>query len=279
MLLGKLIAEYYGVKFVTLRTKIIPLDILELIPEKAALEFHAIPFQSDAQGLHVGMENPQDFEGIEFIKRKTNLNVVPYYITISDFQKSIGQYKRNIRNIFKSILDENIQKTKIEGQSVEKIAEDLPVIKILDTILEYASAEGASDIHFNTFEDSLLIRFRIDGVLRDIVSLPKLIQPALVARIKVLSLLKIDEHRIPQDGRFKFKIYESEVSLRVSILPTFFGENVVMRLLSESSRPLSLEELGFVADNLTNIHAKHQETPRHDFSHWPHRFRQNHYPL
>lgn len=252
--LGKLIAEYYGVKSVTLRTKVIPLEVLELVPEPAALEFHAIPFQHDAAGLHVGLENPQDFEAIEFIKRKTNLNVIPYYMTSSDFQKSIGQYKRNIRNLFKSILDENLQKTKLEGQTVEKIAADLPVIKILDTILEYASAEGASDVHFNTFESSLLIRFRVDGLLRDIASLPKAIQPALIARIKVLASLKIDEHRVPQDGRFKFKIYENEISLRVSVLPTFFGENVVMRILAESSRPLSLEELGFVSDNLTKIH-------------------------
>lgn len=252
--LGKLVAEYYGVKFVTLRTKVIPLEILGLIPEAAALEFHAIPFAKQGDQLHVGLENPQDFEAIEFIKRKTNLNVIPYYLTPSDFQKTLGQYKRNIRNIFQSIISDNLKKAKLTDKSVEQVAADLPVVKILDTILEYASAEGASDIHLNTFETELIIRFRIDGVLRDVAALPRAIQPALIARIKVLSALKIDEHRIPQDGRFKFKVYDTEVSLRVSILPAFFGENVVMRLLSESSRPLSLEELGFAAANLTLIH-------------------------
>ncbi|OGV96531.1 hypothetical protein A2W24_03385 [Microgenomates group bacterium RBG_16_45_19] len=248
--LGKLIAEHYGVKFATLRTKVIPLEILQLIPEQAALQFHVIPFAQDAAGLHLGIENPQDFEAIEFVKRKTNLNVIPYYLTPGDFQKTIGQYKRNIRNIFQDIISENVRKAKLEAKSVEEIAADLPVIKILDTILEYASAEGASDIHLNIFETALVIRFRIDGVLRDIATLPKEIQPALIARIKILASLKIDEHRVPQDGRFKFKIYENYVSLRVSILPAFFGENVVMRLLAESSRPLSLEELGLTADNL-----------------------------
>lgn len=251
--LGKLIAEYYKVKFISLKNKVIPLEILELVPEQAAVSFHMVPFQKDAQAVHVGMENPQNIEAIEFLKRKVNVSVVPYYITPDDFAKTIGQYKRNIRVIFADIIRENLQKTHLDNASVQEAAEDLPVIKILDTILEYASAEGASDIHLNTLENNLIVRFRIDGILRDVVTLPKNIQPALVARVKILAQLKIDEHRIPQDGRFKFKIYESDISLRVSILPTFFGENVVMRLLPESARPLSLEELGVTADSLAKL--------------------------
>ena len=251
--LGKLISEHFNVSFINLRNKIIPLSTLELIPEQAAISFHAIPFKVEENLLSVGMENPQDIEALEFIKRKTNLNVKPFYITTSDFNRTIGQYKKNIKGVFDSVLKENIDKTNIDSKNIAKSAEDVPVIKILDTILEYASAEGASDIHLNILEDNLLIRFRVDGILKDISLLPKVIQPALVARIKIVAKLKIDEHRIPQDGRFKFNIYEQLVSLRVSVLPTFYGENVVMRLLAESARPLSLEELGVSSEDMPKI--------------------------
>lgn len=251
--LGKLIAEYFQVKFISLRSKVIPMTVLELIPEQAALSFHAIPFELAESSLKVGFESPDDLEAIEFVKRKTGLNVIPFYITPADFAKTIGQYKRNIKKLFNGIIKENLNQPGITGNNAEAEAEKLPVIKILDTILEYAAAEGASDIHFNTLEDVLLIRFRVDGVLKDIVSLPQMVQPALVARIKLLASLKIDEHRTPQDGRFKFKIHESDISLRISILPTFFGENVVMRLLPESNRPLSMEELGIVGTDLPKI--------------------------
>lgn len=252
--LGKLIAENYGVGFINLRTKIIPLEVLTTIPEQAALSFHVIPFEKDAQNLKLGMENPQDLEAIEFVKRQTSLNVLPFFITPADFLRSIGQYKRNIKSIFKDIINENLNQPGIADAKAEVAAEKLPVIKILDTVLEYASSENASDVHLNALEDALVIRFRVDGVLKDVVSLPSNLQPALVARIKLLASLKIDEHRVPQDGRFKFSLNTTEVSLRVSILPTFYGENVVMRLLPESSRPLSLEELGFSGNDLPKIH-------------------------
>lgn len=252
--LGKLIAEHYGVPHIQLANKIIPLDILDLIPEQAALSFKIIPFNLEGDKLSLGMEDPSDIEALEFAKRKTNKQIVAYYLTPADFAKTVGQYKRNIKSIFKSIIDENINKTKIDINHIEESASDLPVIKILDTILEYGVAEGASDIHLNMMEDSFNIRFRIDGILKDIAALPPAIHPALVARIKILASLKIDEHRIPQDGRFKFKVHDDYISLRVSILPTFFGENIVMRLLPESARPLSLEELGVMGDSLPIIH-------------------------
>lgn len=249
--LGKLIAEHYGVPFVNLKNRIIPLDVLKLIPEQAAVSFHIIPFEVKDNSLLLAMENPQDLEALEFVKRNTNMAVVPHYFTPSDFTKTIGQYKRNIKAIFKDIIEENVSQARVDN-NVEA-AEDLPVIKIMDTILEYATAEGASDIHFELSEDSLLVRFRIDGILRDILTLPKKIHAALLARVKILSSLKIDEHRTPQDGRFKFKIHENYIALRVSILPAFFGENVVMRLLPESARPLSLEELGVGGDDMPTI--------------------------
>lgn len=251
--LGKLIAEHYGVPFVSLKNKLVPLEILQLIPEQAALSYHVIPFDLQNEALYLGMENPQDVEALEFVKRKTGRAVVVHYMMPGDFKKTIGQYKRNIKKLFNEIINENVNKANTESSNVQEVAQDVPVIKILDTILEYASAEGASDIHLELLEDHMQIRFRVDGILRDIATLPKTIHPGLVARIKILSSLKIDEHRLPQDGRFKFKIHESDVALRVSILPAFFGENVVMRLLPESARTLSLEELGVSAEALPMI--------------------------
>jgi type IV pilus assembly protein PilB len=253
-MLGKLIAEHYKVPFTALNNKSIPLEVLKLIPEQAANSFHIIPFLVSEGVVNLGMESPNDIEALEFAKRQTNLQVKPYYITPADFSKTIGQYKKNIKSVFKSIIEENLEKSKQVGiKEAEKAAEELPVIKILDTIIEYAQAERASDIHLEAMEDSVIVRFRIDGILKDILDLPPQIHPPLVARVKILSSLKIDEHRTPQDGRFKFQINQEFISLRVSILPAFFGENIVMRLLSESTRPLSLEELGITGDQLSII--------------------------
>lgn len=247
--LGQLIAEYYSVSYVKLSHKIIPQEVLSLIPEEAATSFRMIPFSREADTLFLAMEDPSDLEGREFAKRKTGLKIQIFFATPADLSSAIGQYKRNIKDIFKSIISENISKTS-SIVDVEKLATDVPVVKTLDTILEYASAEGTSDIHFEILEDEFLVRFRIDGILHDMLSLPKSIHQAIVARIKILSKLKIDEHRIPQDGRFKFQIKNSFIALRVSILPGFYGENIVLRVLPESARPLSLEELGITGHSL-----------------------------
>jgi type IV pilus assembly protein PilB len=199
------------------------------------------------------MLDPSDLEAREFVKRKTGLKLKIFYVASLDLASAIGQYKRNIKQVFTKIIEENVQKSTTNISDEAKSATDLPVIKILDTILEFAAAEGASDIHMEVLEAEFLIRFRVDGVLRDILTLPKTIHPAIVARIKILSDLKIDEHRIPQDGRFKFKINENFIALRVSILPAFFGENIVLRILAESARPQSLEELGLSGHNLELI--------------------------
>ncbi len=249
-MIGKLVAEYYHVPFVDLSHKMIPIDVLTVIPEEASATFHIIPFALSGSKLSIAMEDPSDLEAREFVKRKTGYKLDIYYGRSSDLVRALGQYKRNIKEVFTKIIQDNINASKSGGSDAAKMAEDLPIIRILDTVLEYAVAEGASDVHFEELEDAFLVRFRIDGILRDIVELPKNIHAGIVARIKILSLLKIDEHRIPQDGRFKFKLKESYIALRVSILPAFYGENLVLRILAESARPLSFEELGLTGHNL-----------------------------
>jgi len=247
--LSKLIAEHTKVPHANISRQIIPDEILALIPEKMARVYRVVPFGKKEGKLLLAMENPEDFEALEFAKRHSRLKVIPHLASGNEIRRALGQYKRNIRADFDKIIAENLKKA-TPGENLLKAAEDVPIIKVLDTILTYAVAERASDIHIETQQQEVIVRLRIDGVLRDILKLPRGIEEALVARIKILSSLKIDEHRIPQDGRYKFTIDEEVIALRISIIPAFYGENVVMRLLPESTRPLSLEELGVIGKNL-----------------------------
>lgn len=258
--LGKLISDHFKVSFANIRRLSIPEDILGVIPERTARAYRIVPFGKDGKKLKLAMEDPENFEALEFARRHTGVSVIPYYAGRQDISKALGQYKKSIKEDFEKIIAENLKKASPEDD-LAKAAERLPIIKILDTILGYAVAERASDVHIETQSEEVIIRFRIDGILWDIIKLPRGIEAALVARIKILSNLKIDEHRIPQDGRHKFAVDEDVVSLRISIIPSFYGENVVMRILQETSRPLSLEELGLtgrgldiIRENITKPH-------------------------
>ena len=247
--LSQLIADYFKVPYVELSHTNIPENVLLKIPEKMARNYRMVPFESDGGTLKVAMIDPGNVEGIEFAKRHTGMAVMPHYASREEIKNALNQYKRNIRADFDKVIEENLKKATLEGNLIQA-AEKLPVIKVLDTIFEYAIAERASDIHIEVQEENVMIRFRIDGVLHDIIKLQRGVEEALVARVKILANLKLDEKRIPQDGRYKFDIDNDTVSLRISVIPGFYGENVVMRLLHESARPKSLEELGLIGKNL-----------------------------
>jgi type IV pilus assembly protein PilB len=249
--LGNIIAEYFKVPYASLKKKRIPEEILSLVPERTSRTFRIIPISLKDNVLKLGMEDPRNLEAIEFVKRKTGYEVIPSFISSEELNKALGQYKQNIKREFDKIIQNNAKKSNLSKiANVEKAASDVPVVKVLDTLLDYSLAEGASDLHLELEEEETIVRFRVDGLLRDVLTLPKELQAALIARIKILSGLKIDEHRVPQDGRFKFESDKEYISLRVSILPSFYGENAVLRLLRESARPLSLEELGMMGDSL-----------------------------
>lgn len=250
--LGQLIAEHFKVPHASLKKKKISEKLLALVPETTARIFRVVPVELKKNVLKLGMEDPRNLEAIEFVKRKTGYEVEPCYISPEALNKILGQYKQNIKQEFDKIIAENAKKTKVgKTADVEKAASDIPVVKALDTLLDYAIAEGTSDLHLELEEEETIVRFRVDGLLRDVLTLPKDLHAALIARIKILAGLKIDEHRIPQDGRFKFESDKEYISLRVSVLPSFYGENAVMRLLRESARPLSLEELGLMGNSLS----------------------------
>ncbi|MCR4264047.1 MAG: GspE/PulE family protein [Candidatus Roizmanbacteria bacterium] len=256
-MLGQLIADKLKLPYIALRSRTVTEEVIELVPENLARRYRIMPIAATDTEISIAMEDPDNFEAIEAIRRRSGRNVKPVYATKGDIARALNQYKRNFKEKFEQIIVENAKKaTTLKEQTIEKllkVAQDLPVVKIFDALLEYAVAENASDIHIETASDNLFIRLRIDGVLLDTLNLPKTIQPAIVARIKVLSNLKIDEHRVPQDGRFRFQIDENLVALRVSIIPGFYGENVVLRLLPETARPLSFEELGIMGQNLKYV--------------------------
>ncbi|NQV13568.1 MAG: type II/IV secretion system protein [Parcubacteria group bacterium] len=234
------------IPFADLSKTLIRKDILFQIPELIAKKHEIIAFNEDEAGLKVAMTNPEDLQTIEFIKKKVNKNIEPHVTSKAAIFSVLKQYRRGLRQEFKDIIDQSLAASRTAKQEdLAKLAENMPIVRIVNTLIEHAILQNASDIHIEPLEKNVIVRYRVDGILHDVIVLPKEIIAGIVARIKVLSNLKIDEHRLPQDGRFKTEKDEQKISFRVSIIPVFDGEKVVMRLLVESGRILTLEELGF----------------------------------
>ncbi len=244
-------ATYYKIPFVNLKDQVIRKDILLSIPEPLASTHELIAFDSDDNKIKIATLNPEDLEIFEFIKKTTNLEPEIHITTPEGIRDALKQYHKSLKAEFKNLSSKN---TEIEGdKDLKKLSENLPVVRVVDTLLEYAIFEGASDIHIEPEEKILSVRYRLDGILRNVMSLPKTLQPGVIARIKVLANLKVDEHRLPQDGRFKIANNEYKVSFRVSIIPIFNGEKIVMRLLNEKAQALTLEQLGFQPKSLDMV--------------------------
>ncbi len=258
----KLQAYILGIPFVNLEKEIAPPDVLKIIPEPVARSHNIVAFRKRGQNLEVAMLDPEDLRTIEFIKKKTDLKILPRLTTAESIKNVLRQYQKTLTAEFEEIIRKEagritpIKEEEIieEKEELKKAAEELPVIKIVDTIIKHAILERASDIHIEPMENEVLIRYRIDGILREVMHLPKEITSGIVARIKVLSNLKLDEHRLPQDGRFKIESEDYRYSIRVSILPVFNGEKIVMRLLPETARAFTLESLGLRGEALEKVY-------------------------
>ncbi len=250
-------AQILNVPVIDLRTVEIPIDVLNIVPEPIARRHGVIAFAKDPEFLSLAMIDPEDLETKEFIKKKTGLSIRTYIVSQKSIDLGLSRYHSNLEAEFSNLIKEggggSTQSEADITEALKKMAEQIPVVRVVDTLLEYAVFEKASDIHIEPEEDRVVVRYRIDGILHEVMTLPKIMQPALVARIKVLANLKIDEHRLPQDGRFKIQKDEYNISLRVSTIPVFDGEKVVMRLLDESTKALTLEQLGFQHSNLDRI--------------------------
>ncbi|MFH1392662.1 MAG: ATPase, T2SS/T4P/T4SS family [bacterium] len=262
--LTKLYAYILGIPFISLEKEIVPIEVLQIIPEPIAKRHNIVAFKKTDNALEVAMLDPEDLQTIEFIKKKTNLKILPRLTTEKSISAMLAQYQKSLKLELEELSPAGIKIIKeaepagVEGavndQELEKIARDLPIIKVVDTILKHAILQGASDIHIEPLEKELIIRYRVDGVLEEAMTLPKQIHSGVVARIKILANLKLDEHRLPQDGRFKIESSEWKMSCRVSVLPIFDGEKVAIRFLSEDSRGLTMEKLGLFGNDLEIFH-------------------------
>ncbi|MDB5179167.1 MAG: secretion system protein [Patescibacteria group bacterium] len=263
--LVKLYAKSIDVPFAELGDIKIPREILLKIPERIARKYQVVLFGIAEDQLQLAMADPEDFQAADFITKQVGGKLRIYIATATDILAAIDQYKGNISSeITKAIKDSSEDAATEEKVSAKDLAEDAPIAKTVNVILEYAVKSRASDIHIEPRENIVQVRYRVDGVLRETMTLPKPILAAVVSRIKILSNLKIDEHRVPQDGRFKFSLGSKQVALRVSTLPIMDGEKVVMRILDESTRALTLDELGFTGHALEtivrNLHKPHGMT-------------------
>lgn len=255
--LRKLYAYILGIPFVDLVKETVPADILQTVPEPIAKKYNIIAFEKSGRDLKVAMLNPEDLQTIDFIKKKTGLKITPCLTSEESIKSVLRQYEKSLKAEFGDIIEKSSREMATdeeEGEDLEKIAQDLPVVKVIDTLLKHAILQSASDIHIEPSEKDVIVRYRIDGILHDAMTLPKEIISGVVARIKVLANLKLDEHRLPQDGRFKIEKDNYKISFRVSILPVFDGEKIVMRLLDESSKGLTLEKMGIWGEPLEIIH-------------------------
>lgn len=238
------IAAYYKLPFVDLKQVTIRKDVLEAVPEPLVQVHQVVAYDKDPKKIKLATLDPRDLQTFEFIKKKTGLSPDLAITTPSGIKNAISQFHKGLSATFKEITKESSEKEVEGGKKLSELAEDLPIVRIVDSMLEYAIFESASDIHIEPQEGDLIVRYRIDGRLKQVMTLPKNTQSGIIARIKILSNLKIDEHRLPQDGRITMTTKDYKVAFRVSILPVYDGEKAVLRLLNESAQVLTMEQLG-----------------------------------
>jgi len=264
--LKRMEAFVLGIPFIDLNNQKIDFSVLSLIPEPIARNYNIVAYKKSENGLEVAMLDVDDLPVIDFIKKRSGLKILPRLTDTSSIRAVLVQYRQSLKAEFQDIiqkesdslgvsLKEEGEKTAEKSESeLEEMAEDLPVVKIVDSLVFHAILQNASDIHIEPGEKELTVRYRIDGILHDAMALDKKAGAGITARIKVLSNLKLDEKRLPQDGRFKIEQNGEKISFRVSTLPTFFGEKTVIRILKESEHGFTLEVLGFHGEGLEQIH-------------------------
>lgn len=258
-------AYVLGVPFVNLRDMKVPLEILSLIPEPIARTHSIVAYRKEGANLEVAMLDTEDLPAIDSVRKKTGLNIQARLTDEESIKNALLQYQKSLKEEFGDLIateagrlslvkETGLAGEGVTGEDLKKMAEDLPIVRIVDTLLKHAITQGASDIHIEPMELEVLVRYRIDGILHDAMTLPRAAAPGITARIKVLANLKLDEKRLPQDGRFKMETEADKVSFRVSLLPTYYGEKIVMRLLRETGEGFTLEGLGFHGEGLERIH-------------------------
>ena len=252
--LAKLVGDYIGTPFVEIEPKDIPDEVLKRIPEHIARQYNVVLFAVDEDGAPMlAMEDPDDVQALNFIQKEIGYNLRVFLATKSNILDCLENYRGDVNDELDEVIAIQKDDSDAENAKEEEFAEDSPIAQTVNLLLEYAIKSHASDIHIEPREEFVQVRYRIDGVLREVNKLPHNVLGALVSRIKILSNLKIDERRVPQDGRFKIKVSGKQYALRVSTLPIADGEKIVMRVLDESNQAISLDKLGYWGLSLATI--------------------------
>lgn len=263
--LKRMQAYILGIPFMDLKGQKIPFEVLSLIPEPIARNHNIVAFKKNENDLEVAMLDTDDLHAIEFIKKKTGLRILPRLTSAESLKSALLQYQKSLKADFGDIIKNEAVAISTSAGSVaitggesesdlKKLAEDLPVVRIVDTLIKHAILQSASDIHIEPMEKEVVVRYRVDGMLHDAMILPAAAGLSITARIKVLANLKLDEKRLPQDGRFKIEMDGNKTAFRVSVLPTYYGEKTVMRILNEGGGHFTLDTLGFHGEALERIH-------------------------
>jgi len=246
------IAQVSGVPYVNLTNTIVDQSILSLLPSDIAERFMAVPLAEVQNRLAVAMIDANNVQAVDYLANRIQRPLKVFMASEAGVRHVLDQYKTDLSSVDVAARASQ-EDVKTESSDIKTIVQDSPISRALSTILEYAVKSRASDIHIEPLEKALKIRCRIDGVLREVMQLPKTIEPALVSRIKILSNLKIDEHRVPQDGQFAVKVGNKEVDLRIAVSPVVWGEQVVIRLLDKTGNSFDLEQMGYAGRALRTI--------------------------
>ncbi len=252
-LLTHAIAQVSGVPYVNLTSSIIDQSILSLLPSDIAERFMAVPLAEVQNRLAVAMIDANNVQAVDYLANRIQRPLKVFMASEAGVRHVLDQYKTDLSSVDEAAQVSQAEAAQEAARDIKTIVQDSPISRALSTVLEYAVKSRASDVHIEPLEKSLKIRCRIDGVLREVMQLPKSIEPALVSRIKILSNLKIDEHRIPQDGQFTVRVSDKEVDLRIAISPVVWGEQVVIRLLDKAGNLFDLEQMGYAGRSLRAI--------------------------
>ncbi len=259
-ILVKAFSDYSGIPYIEIDPRKVPSDVLKLIPERVARQYMAVMFDVDAEGVHhLAMEDPDDVQAVNFIQKEVGTNSKIYIATRDNILSVLDMYRGDVNKELNEVIEgqriisDSLDTSADATVTEQDISEDSPIAQTVNLLLEYAIRSNASDVHIEPREDAIQVRYRIDGVLKDVNRLPKNVVGALVSRIKILANLKIDERRVPQDGRFKISVGGRQYALRVSTLPIVDGEKIVMRILDESNQAVTLDQLGYWGKALADI--------------------------
>ena len=252
-LLTHAIAQVSGVPYVNLTNSVIDQSILSLLPSDIAERFMAVPLAEVQNRLAVAMIDANNVQAVDYLANRIERPLKVFMASESGVRHVLDQYKTDLSSVDAAAEASQAEASQESNREVKTIVQDSPISKALSTILEYALKSRASDVHIEPLESALKIRCRVDGMLREIMQLPKSIEPALISRIKILSNLKIDEHRTPQDGQFTVSIANKEVDLRIAISPVIWGEQVVIRILDKSGNSFNIEDMGYAGRALRAI--------------------------